>query len=76
MDVVDVAERLMAEYERRFPLPLITRTVLGSVRDLGAGAEPATVEKLVRERLDALAGLPPVPAPRRHDAAHGHPACR
>lgn len=66
MDVVDVTERLMAEFEDRLGLEVISRVVNGSRRDLAgtpAGALPELVERLSRQRLqDVLEEL--LPAPR------------
>ena len=66
MDVVDVTERLMAEFEDRLGLEVISRVVNGSRRDLSgtpAGALPELVERLSRQRLqDVLEEL--LPAPR------------
>lgn len=70
MDVVDVTERLMAEFEDRLGLAVISRVVNGARRDLAgtpAGALPELVERLARQRLqDALEELLPAPrtAPR------------
>ncbi len=54
MDVVDVAERLMAEFEDRLGLPQITQVVRDCRRDLEGtpdGALPELVERLARQRL-------------------------
>ena len=66
MDVIDVTERLMAEFEDRLGLERITAVVNGCRRDLGAIPEtalPELVERLARQRLVELLDLP-VPPPR------------
>lgn len=58
MDVVDVTERLMAEFEDQLGLDQISRVVTSCRHDLegtSAGALPELVERLARQRLlDAL----------------------
>lgn len=67
MDVIDVTERLMAEFEDRLGLEVISGVVNGCRRDLSgtpSGALPELVERLARQRLgDAVAALVPVPRP-------------
>ena len=69
MDVVDVTERLMAEFEDRLGLDVISGVVNGARRDLAgtpAGALPELVERLSRQRLqDTIEGLLPVPRSER-----------
>lgn len=68
MSVVDVTERLMAEFEHRLSLGQITEVVRGCRRDLdagAAGASPELVERLARQRLlDLAATAPPASPPR------------
>lgn len=66
MDVVDVTEQLMAEFEDRLGLEVISRVVNGCRRDLdciSALALPEMLERLARQRLlDVLTlSLSPVP---------------
>lgn len=78
MDVVDVTERLMAEFEHRLGLDEISRVVTGCRHDLEgtpAGALPELVERLARQRLldllDARASDAPVlPRPRAGSPLH------
>lgn len=77
MTVVDVTERLMAEFEDRLSLPEITRVVARCRQDLQgtpAGALPELVERSARQRLlsasrakatDTGAPSSALPAPRR-----------
>jgi hypothetical protein len=54
MDVIDVTERLMAEFEDRLHLDVITGIVHDCRRDLDASpaaALPELVERLARQRL-------------------------
>ncbi len=58
MDVVDVTERLMAEFENQLGLDVITRVVTQCRHDLDgapAGALPELLERAARQRL--LTGL-------------------
>ncbi len=67
MDVVDVAERLMAEFEDRLGLDVISKVVNSCRRDLNcapAGALPELVDRLARQRLLHALALSPVPLPR------------
>lgn len=60
MRVVDVTERLMAEFDGRLGPDLVARTVLGCREDLqgyGEAALPELVERCARQRL--LAALAP-----------------
>lgn len=71
MDVVDVTERLMAEFEDRLDLALIAQVVRScehEVADAGQAPSPELVEQLAHRRL--LERL--VPAPRR-GAGDPHP---
>lgn len=67
MDVIDVTERLMAEFEDRLGLQVITGVVNACRRDLQgtpSGPMPELLERLARQRLlDVVAALP-VPQPR------------
>ncbi len=76
--VADVIEQLMAEFEDRFELPVISRTVLGCRADLDcspATALPELIERLARQRLldggpgpvvaQSLPEVPSRPAPRQ-----------
>ena len=54
MDVVDVTERLMAEFEDRLQLNVISQVVRRSRHELDgtdAAASPQDVERLARQRL-------------------------
>lgn len=54
MYVVDVSERLMAEFEGRIGPDLVARTVMACREDLqgcGEGAMPELVERCARQRL-------------------------
>ena len=69
MDVVDVTERLRAEFEGRLGLNLVWPVVHGCRRDLDGtpvGALPEFVERLARQRLidtlESLAGPGPHPS--------------
>lgn len=67
MDVVDVTERMMAEFEGRLPLNVISKVVNGCRRDLrgtAATALPELLERLARQRLLDLLDRPGVPTPR------------
>ena len=67
MDVVDVAERLMAEFEDRLGLDVITGVVNQCRRELSegpAGAVPELVEQRSRERLLDAVRQAAVPRPR------------
>ena len=66
MDVIDVSERLMAEFEDRLPLELISRVVRDCRRDLDctpAGALPEMLERLARQRLLGSTELSAPPQP-------------
>lgn len=66
MDVVDVTERLMAEFESRLDLAVITKVVGGCRRDLDAspvGALPELVERLARQRLLEMTQRMSIPQP-------------
>lgn len=55
--VADVIERLMAEFEDRLELDVISRVVLGCRADLNcspAAALPELMERLARQRLAEL----------------------
>jgi hypothetical protein len=59
VDVIDVTERLMAEFEDRLDLSVISRVVSGCRRDLEgtpAGPMPELLERLARQRLLDVAG--------------------
>lgn len=61
MDVVDVTERLMAEFEDRLALNVISQVVNRSRRDLegtALGSLPEQVERLARQRLLEAAQVP------------------
>ena len=62
-DVVEVTERLMAEFEHQLGLHQITRIVASCRRDLAGAAPgplPELLERLARQRLlDALPGEAP-----------------
>lgn len=64
MDVADVVERLMAEFQGRLGLARVAQTVLGCRRDLTGtptAALPELIERLARQRLlDELVPAPPV----------------
>jgi len=67
VDVVDVTERLMAEFEDRLGLDLISRIVTVCRRDLANKPEgdlPELVERLARQRLLAAMQPSPLPGPR------------
>jgi len=54
MDLADVTERLMAEFEHQIELSVITRVVLQCRRDLDTPAIqalPELLERLARQRL-------------------------
>ena len=60
--LADVVDRLLAEFESRLALPVISATVLRSRRELDIAAEaalPEFVERLARQRLHDLAGNAP-----------------
>ena len=67
MDVIDVTERLMAEFEDRLALNAITAVVSSCRRDLQGtptGPLPELLERLARQRLlDLLASAVPQPRP-------------
>ena len=66
MDVIDVSEKLMAEFEHRLGLEVVSRTVLQCRQDLctsPVSALPELVERSARQRLIDLVGAP-LPAPR------------
>ena len=68
MTVVDVTEQLMGEFEDRLGLPQIARVVSACRQDLqDAGAAPELLERIARQRLDALVApaSATVPSPRR-----------
>lgn len=69
MNVVDVTERLMAEFEDRLGLKHITDVVRTCRRDLDGmptGALPELVERLARQRLlDLINGDAAEPQPDR-----------
>lgn len=57
MTVVDVIERLMAEFEGQLTLPAIVDVVRGCQQDLKdapPGAVPELLERLARQRLRSL----------------------
>jgi hypothetical protein len=63
VDVVDVTERLMSEFERQLGRDLITRVVTQCRHDLhGAptGALPELLERAARQRLLTLLNSPPL----------------
>ena len=67
MDVIDVTERLMAEFEDRLGLQVITGVVNACRRDLQgtpSGPMPELLERLARQRLLDVVGALPVPQPR------------
>lgn len=67
MDVIDVTERLMAEFEDRLGLQVISGVVNACRRDLQgtpSGPMPELLERLARQRLQDLVGSTPVPQPR------------
>ena len=71
MDVIDVTERLMAEFEHRLHLNVISRVVNGCRRDLAgtpSGPMPELLERLARQRLlDEIAhDTSPAPRPSAH----------
>lgn len=76
MDVVDVTERLMAEFEDRLPLNVISGVVNACRHDLQGtptGPLPELLDRLARQRLADLMAEPypdSVPQPR---PAHGSP---
>ena len=64
MDVIDVTERLMAEFEDRLGLQVISGVVSACRRDLQgtpSGPMPELLERLARQRLSDLAGAVPQP---------------
>lgn len=68
MDVIDVTERLMAEFEDRLELNVISRVVSGCRRDLEGtpnGPLPELLERLARQRLLDELAHDSAPAPRR-----------
>ena len=62
MDVIDVTERLMAEFEDRLGLQVISGVVNACRRDLQgtpSGPMPELLERLARQRLlDVVVQLP------------------
>ncbi len=67
MTVVDVTERLMAEFEDRLSLRQITEVVRACRLDLEGtprGALPELVERLARQRLLDVVDATALPAPR------------
>lgn len=62
MDVIDVTERLMAEFEDRLGLQVISGVVNSCRRDLQgtpSGPMPELLERLARQRLlDVVVSLP------------------
>ena len=68
MDVIDVTERLMAEFEDRLELQVISGVVNACRRDLQgtpSGPMPELLERLARQRLlDVVGASLPVPQPR------------
>jgi len=72
VDVVDVTERLMSEFENQLGLDLITRVVTQCRHDLhGAptGALPELLERAARQRLLTLLNSPPLTNPHPPDLA-------
>ena len=73
MDVIDVTERLMAEFEDRLGLQVISGVVNTCRRDLQgtpSGPMPELLERLARQRLLDLVGA--VPQPRdAHERVQG-----
>ena len=72
MDVVDVTERLMAEFEDRLGLQIISGVVNSCRRDLQGtptGPMPELLERLARQRLLDVAAAMPAPQPRGTEAA-------
>ena len=64
MDVADVVERLMPEFDGRLGLECVSQAVLACRRDLAgspAGALPELLERLARQRLLDVLRVP-VPA--------------
>lgn len=67
MDVIDVTERLMAEFEDRLGLNVITGVVNRCRRDLDGtptGPLPELLERLARQRLLDAVERTAVPLPR------------
>jgi hypothetical protein len=67
MDVIDVTERLMAEFEDRLGLQVITAVVNACRRDLQgtpSGPMPELLERLARQRLLDVVGALPGPQAR------------
>lgn len=68
MEVIDVAERLLVEFEGRFELDVIAAVVARCQQDLAGtpnGPMPELLERLARQRLlDASTGDGAVPGPR------------
>ncbi len=75
MDVVDVTERLMAEFEDRLPLNVISGVVNACRHDLQgtpSGPLPELLDRLARQRLADLMVAPypsSVPSPRPSSGA-------
>ena len=70
VDIVDVTERLMAEFENQLGLDLITRIVTQCRHDLhGAptGALPELLEQAAHQRLLTLLNSPPLTNPHPPD---------
>jgi len=74
VDVIDVTERLMAEFEDRLQLQIISGVVNACRRDLQgtpAGPMPELLERLARQRLlDLVAAPVPSPRPSEERAVH------
>ncbi len=70
MDVIDVTERLMAEFEDRLGLQVISGVVNACRRDLQgtpSGPLPELLERLARQRLlDLVVQLPQPRPPAEH----------
>ena len=78
MDVIDVTERLMAEFEDRLGLQLVSGVVSACRRDLQgtpSGPMPELLERLARQRLTDLAegrdGAVPQPRGGAHERVQG-----
>ena len=73
MDVIDVTARLMAEFEDRLGLQVISGVVNACRRDLQgtpSGPLPELLERLARQRLlDLAEGREGAPVPRPRPAA-------
>ncbi len=74
MDVIDVTERLMAEFEDRLGLQVISGVVSACRRDLQgtpSGPMPELLERLARQRLLDLVGAVPQPRGGAHERVQG-----